>query len=145
MPNKAKDHAAMRKSVCAVCFLKPKTLRPISKLASSLICKFVFSEFCDSPWSWLPSHICGICYLEIMRTRDNPSHTLKHVDYVTLSPPAAVVTRSVTSWQCSVCSVGRLNGLSYVLHKSKVLQKTIDLNNNIPPPKTPQNYPLQSQ
>ena len=50
---------------------------------------------------------------------------MKHVDYDSLVPPAgygAIMTRnaSTSQCQCSVCQVGRLNGVNYILYKEKV-------------------------
>ena len=118
MPNKPKDHSAMQASICALCFLKPKTLRNISASISSLIVKSIFPYFEDMPW--LPTHICGGCYMELNRLKKDPCHLVKHIDYISLTPPTSVSTRSMTSCLCSVCHVGRLSGGDYMAYKVKV-------------------------
>ena len=63
MPNHPKDHAAMQRSVCAVCFKKPQTLRNISASVKIQIKEFCqFDQFDADEWSWLPAVICGGCY-----------------------------------------------------------------------------------
>ena len=117
MPHSAKTHKEMRASVCVLCFRKPKTLRPLSKTALDLIEKYVFHDVKADKWSWLPSHICGGCYAELNKTKVDPTHNVKHVEFLSLDPPART-TRSFVKCVCSVCTTGRMHGSEYNQHKN---------------------------
>ena len=77
MPHNPKDHAAMQRSVCAVCFKKHKTLRNISKKVKTQIKDKVLQEFDSSEWSWLPTVICGGCYVRLAEVVENPRFVFK--------------------------------------------------------------------
>ena len=74
MPHPAKNHAAMQKCVCAVCFHKPKSLRNISDKVKISIQEAVLPGFDTAPWSWLPTAICDGCYKELRDIKDNPGY-----------------------------------------------------------------------
>ena len=131
MPHKAKTHYEMQKSVCLVCFKKPKTLRNITPRVESLVKTSIPLLSNNDEWSWLPTVICGGCYKDLEDVRKDPSCTVKHIDYESLDHPQMqhdMVTRSRLQESsplplqccCSVCSVGRLKGGQYLRHKVTV-------------------------
>ena len=65
MPHKAKDHSEMQKSVCALCFRKPITIRNISPRVRMMIQEMVMGDFSDERRSWLPTSICTGCYKDL--------------------------------------------------------------------------------
>ena len=77
MPNKAKDHSAMQKSVCALCFRKPKTLRNISPRVRIMIQDMVMGDFSDESWIWLPTSICTGCYKDLHDCQKDPRYVPK--------------------------------------------------------------------
>lgn len=128
MPTSAKSHNEMQKSVCFVCFLKPKTLRNITPRLESMLNNATSISYSSEEWSWLPTVICGGCCLALDKVSKNPKHTFKMIDYFSLIPPKpkhSMETRSSeneTSVQCgcSVCSVGRFQGGQYNHHRVNV-------------------------
>ena len=68
----AKDHVAMQKSVCAVCFRKPKSLRNISVKVKISIQNFIVPNFDTEEWEWLPKSICSGCYKDLYDVKKNP-------------------------------------------------------------------------
>ena len=68
----AKGHAQMQRSVCAVCFKKPKNLRNISAKVKGSIMEHCFSEFDTEEWGWLPSVICAGCFKGLHDIDKNP-------------------------------------------------------------------------
>ena len=97
MPTSAKNHSEMQTSVCLLCFKKPKTLRNITPATRQLIKEFIPDLENTEDWQWLPTVICGGCYLELSKIKKNPNHTLSHIDYKSLLPPVShhtMVTRS---------------------------------------------------
>ena len=77
MPNYPKEHAAMQRSVCAVCFKKHKTLRSISDKVKTQIKDKCLTEFDSDEWSWLPTVICGGCYMRLAEVVRNPRFVFK--------------------------------------------------------------------
>ena len=128
-----KDHSAMQKSVCSVCFRKPKNLINISAKVHISIQEYILPTFGTADWAWLPSVICSGCYHELYAVKTNPKHTVKHVDYDSLVPPVGhgIVGYPVTRQQqvqamqpclCSVCSIGRMFGQPYFNYKNSVTE-----------------------
>ena len=68
----AKDHPAMQKSVCAVCFRKPKRLRNISAKVKISIQENVLPDYDSENWSWLPTSICDGCYKGLWDLQKDP-------------------------------------------------------------------------
>ena len=66
-----KDHSAMQKSVCAVCFRKPKNLINISAKVQISIKEYIFPPFATEEWDWLPRSICSGCYKDIYNFKNN--------------------------------------------------------------------------
>ena len=66
-----KDHNAMKLSVCAICFRKPKNLRNISAKVKIQIQEAILSEFDDERFDWLPKMICLTCYKDIAIWKQN--------------------------------------------------------------------------
>ena len=60
-----KDHSAMQKSVCVMCFRKPKHLRNISSKVRIMIEELVLEDFSEEKWNWLPTVICSGCYKDL--------------------------------------------------------------------------------
>ena len=116
MPTKAKDHSQMQKSVCLMCWRKPKHLKNVSPAIKEQYKELVLPELGSDEWSWLPSVICLGCYTDLRHAKADPSYVLKHVEYEGLVPPASnsVMTRTMTDQKChcSVCTVGRLQVIS---------------------------------
>ena len=71
MPHTTKDHAAMQKSVCAVCFCKAKTMKNISARLEISVKELILPEFGSDEWSWLPTSICGGCYKDLYDFQKN--------------------------------------------------------------------------
>ena len=132
MPRDAKDHNANKQRICAVCFLKQKSIRKISDDDLTNIRDTVFdkyhkdnSENSDGEnWSWLPDVICLGCHKAVFNAAANPSGglTVNHIDYCDLKPPPmfrANVTRSADPeatgliCDCSMCWVGRMGAVEY--------------------------------
>ena len=67
-----KNHSAMQKCVCAVCFRKPPNLRNISARVSISIKENILPEFGSNDWDWLPTSICAGCYKNIYDFMKNP-------------------------------------------------------------------------
>ena len=86
MPHKPRDHAAMQHSVCAVCFKKHKTLRPISRNVRLQIKDKCLNEFDSDEWSWLPTVICGGCYLRLAEVVKNPRFVNNSINLVLSKP-----------------------------------------------------------
>ena len=120
MPTSAKSHNEMQRSVCFVCFRKPKNLRNITPRLESMLKEVISIPYSSEEWSWLPTVICGGCCLELCKVTKNPQNNFKMIDYTSLSTPRpqhSMQTRSSdleTSDQqcvCSVCLVGRMHAL----------------------------------
>ena len=58
----AKNHFAMQRCVCAICFRKPKNLVNISAKVKMSIKEFILPDFEAVEWDWLPTSICSGCY-----------------------------------------------------------------------------------
>lgn len=135
MPNKPKCHAEMQKSVCLMCFRKPKTLRKITPRTLTMFQNLVLSDYgAKEQWDWLPSVICAGCYSELNRGTENSNYTIKHIDYESLERPPEEIRGAVTRNRmleeasercfCSVCKIGRLSGGSYNEYKVSVSEPT---------------------
>lgn len=74
MPYTAKDHPAMQRSVCGVCFKKPKTLKNITARVKVQIQEAILPEFGSEDWNWLPTVICGGCYKDLYDFQKNPRY-----------------------------------------------------------------------
>ena len=112
MPHAAKTHHEMQKSVCCMCWKKPKNLRNMTPLVREMFKQLVFIGIDEKSWSWLPQVICLACMTELRHAKTDPKRTLKHIDYDSLVPPPPfrVRTRGKVDQrcECSVCTVGRL-------------------------------------
>ena len=120
MPHAAKNHSEMQKSVCCMCWKKPKNLRNMTPLVRGLFKQLVFTGIDEESWSWLPKVICLACMTELRHAKTDSKRTLKHIDYVSLVPPLSrVMTRTQVDQrcECSVCTVGRLQ-VPRILSKS---------------------------
>ena len=130
MPHTPKTHDAMQKSVCVMCFKKPKNL--LNLKAPSKLERFqnlVLTDYGKTEsWNWLPNVICAGCDSELRVATAKPNHPIKHVDYESLISPQfpqqrnGATTRaqeieeanvSESQCCCSVCCIGRLNGHAY--------------------------------
>ena len=69
-----KSHNAMRLSVCAICFRKPKNLRNISAKVKIQIQEAILPEFGSERFDWLPTMICLTCYKDIAVWKQNPRY-----------------------------------------------------------------------
>ena len=67
-----KDHDAMQRSVCAMCFKKPKNLWKISAGCLISIKEHCLADFDSDKWSWLPKVICSGCYRALHEASKNP-------------------------------------------------------------------------
>ena len=67
----AKDHNAMQKSVCAICFRKSKNLRNISAKVQVQIEEAILPAFGSDEYDWLPTSICLGCYKDIHEWKKN--------------------------------------------------------------------------
>ena len=131
-----KSHSDFAKAVCLVCFRKNKNMRNISPAVASAIQEFAFSDISEPQWSWLPTAICASCHCQLRLLKSNPPRPFEIVDFPSLTPPqslrlleaspsmsttrraaAAVETAMGEELErrcnCSVCTVGRLNGGEY--------------------------------
>ena len=127
MPNEAKSHTEMQSSVCILCFRKPSHLRNITPRLEEMLSKVMSVPWSstDDKWAWLPTKICGGCCIQLDRTIKNPRHILSTIDHSSLTPPQSqhsMETRSrlIVVCECSVCTVGRMNGGKYNQHKVTV-------------------------
>ena len=68
----AKDNSVMQKSVCMMCFKKPKVMKNISEKVKISIKEGVLPEYDTDRWSWLPTSICGGCYKNMYDWKKNP-------------------------------------------------------------------------
>ena len=68
----AKDHAAMQRSVCTVCFRKPKNLRNITPRLKISLKEFVWPNYDTEDWDWLPTVICQGCYKGLYDAAKDP-------------------------------------------------------------------------
>ena len=62
MPTTAKGHSEMQKSVCIMCFKKPKHLKNISSTISELFKKLVLQDYQSEKWVWLPNVMPGLIH-----------------------------------------------------------------------------------
>ena len=111
MPHAAKKHSETQKSVCCMCWKKPKNLRNMTPLVRGLFKQLVFTDIGDESWSWLHQVICLACMTELRHAKTESKRTLKHIDYGSLVPPLSrVMTRTQVEQrcECSVYTVGRL-------------------------------------
>lgn len=74
-----KDHAAMQRSVCAVCFRKPKNLIKISAKVNITIKEFILPDFGTDKWDWLPTVVCSGCYHDLYAVKKNPRYNTQHI------------------------------------------------------------------
>ena len=74
MPKSKKDHAAMQKAVCLVCWRKQKNLRNISNKVKMEIKEHVLEDYDSEAKSWLPSVICGGCYKNLHDVKMNSEY-----------------------------------------------------------------------
>ena len=100
--------------------LTPRLEEMLSKVMS-----VPWSSADDNKWAWLPTKICGGCCIQLDRTIKNPRHILSTIDHSSLTPPKSqhsMETRSrlIVVCECSVCTVGRMNGGKYNQHKVTV-------------------------
>ena len=64
MSNK-KTHIDIQKSVCVMCFRKPKHMKNISEKVKISIKELVLHDYDEDEWSWLPTVICNGCYKDL--------------------------------------------------------------------------------
>lgn len=114
MPTVALTHDEVLRKVCGVCLRKPKNLRNISKNVLALIVKHHHSHYSVTSGDF-PSVICPSCQRALRdaekcaKSGDISNSKLPESRYGNMSLNTRA-TRSVTTCQCSWCSIWRLNG-----------------------------------
>lgn len=129
MPNWKKNHDENRKKVCAVCFDKNKTVRPISDDQENIIQSTIPGFRLTS--KRFPSAICTTCRIYIIKYRESFTNHVKVFDY---QKHRFAYERGGVECSCVICSVARLklnkrniystkNDKSTLLDESKLCMK----------------------
>ena len=71
-----KDHSQMQKLVCMMCFKKPKVMKNISEKVLNIIKEGVLPDYGSNQWSWLPTSICGGCYIKLFDWKKNSRYLI---------------------------------------------------------------------
>ena len=123
MPSKvafkvARTHGDSLLAVCACCWLKPGSLRPVGSVLCDLIRKFRYQEY-DTTSEIHPKVICDSCRWALTELGKDPENSSRELppnpEYESLSVGTGPVTRtrSDTKCSCPICLIGRMNGLQY--------------------------------